>query len=415
MLSPASSLPTKRKFLRPRATTRRAGPGRLSGGELEPVPAALQRQHVRLDRGLQRALVDHGQHGVLQRAGRVGAGHLRQDDLLECDPGAFQCPRAAAAVAARAHIDAAVAVEHQGGRRAGGLVATAAADGADLVLCPEFLAAGYRYEESIWKSAEPRDGATEQWLARLAAAHRIYIGATYLEADGDDFYNTFALAAPDGTIAGRVRKQSLPFFEGWFFTSCALPKLIDTSIGRIAVGICMDTHTARFMRSIADASPDLILLPHSAPCTPFANSLLREQLTEAPELYAHGFGVPVVLVNKARTKTRTPLPRVPFVRMPMAFPGLSTIADSDGRIVARLSSAEGIAIGDVVLDPARKQQPEVPAGFWSRPPKRAARIGAAFFKLMERRAKRVYAKNPRRPLAARAVVSAAPAKLKSVG
>ena len=299
--------------------------------------------------------------------------------------------------------------------RAEALVAQAAADGAQLVLCPEFLAAGYIYDESIWKSAELRDGATEQWLVRLAATHRIYIGATYLEAEGDDFYNTFALAGPDGTIVGRVRKQSLPFFEGWFFKSCELPKLIDTAIGRIAVGICMDTHTARFMRGIADASPDLILLPHSAPCTPLARSLLRETVSEAAELYARNFGVPVVLVNKARTRTRTPLPRVPFVRMPMAFPGLSTITDSDARVLARLGSAEGVAIGDVVLDPARKRQPEVPRGFWSRPPRRLSRIGSAFFLLMERRAKRVYAKNPARVRAARAVVGSAPVKLKSVG
>ncbi|HEY5921850.1 MAG TPA: carbon-nitrogen hydrolase family protein [Kofleriaceae bacterium] len=290
--------------------------------------------------------------------------------------------------------------------RAETLVADAAAAGAQLVLCPEFLAAGYTYDESIWKSGEPRGGATEQWLVRLAAAHRIYLGATYLEADGDDFYNTFALAAPDGTIAGRVRKQSLPFFEGWFFKDCPLPKLIDTAIGRIAVGICMDTHTTRFMRGIADASPDLILLPHSAPCTPMARSLLRDLVSGAAELYARGFGVPVVLVNKARTRTRTPLPGLPFIRMPMAFPGLSTITDGDGRVVTQLRSAEGVAIGDVVLDPARKRRPDVPRGFWSRRPRRISRIAAAFFMLMERRGKRAYAQNPARPVAARAAVGA---------
>jgi hypothetical protein len=81
----------------------------------------------------------------------------------------------------------------------------------------------------------------------------------------------------------------------------------------------------------------------------------------------------------------------------------------------RLGSAEGVAIGDVVLDPARKRRPEVPRGFWSRPPRRLARIGTAFFMLMERRAKRVYAKNPARARAARAVIGSAPVRLKSVG
>ena len=93
-------------------------------------------------------------------------------------------------------------------------VERAARQGAELVLCPEFLAAGYIFEESIWQSGEPRGGPTERWLERLARAHRVTIGASFLEAEGDDFYNTFSLFGSDGAVLGRVRKQSLPVFEG---------------------------------------------------------------------------------------------------------------------------------------------------------------------------------------------------------
>src|SRR5262245_38208337 len=202
--------------------------------------------------------------------------------------------------------------------RAEPLVAEAAAAGAQLVVCPEFLAAGYIYDESIWRSGERRGGPTEAWLSRLAAAHRIYLGASYLEADGDDFFNTFTLAAPDGTIAGRVRKESLPAFEGWYFESCELAKTIETPLGRIAVGICQDNHTARFMRRIADALPDLILMPHSAPCMPVARGLVREGLAEIGPFFARELGAPVVVVNKARTRSRTPVPGLPGLRVPMA-------------------------------------------------------------------------------------------------
>jgi N-carbamoylputrescine amidase len=283
------------------------------------------------------------------------------------------------------------------------LVAQAAAARARLVLCPEFLAAGYVYDESIWKSGERRGGPTEAWLSRMAAVHRIYIGASYLEADRDDFFNTFALAAPDGAIAGRVRKESLPAFEGWYFASCADPKTIDTPLGRIAVGICQDNHTARFMRRIADASPDLILMPHSAPCMPVARALVREGLTEIGPFYAHALGVPVVVVNKARTRSETPIPGLPRVRLPMAFPGLSTIVDSDGRVIERLPSREGFVVGDVTLDPARKRRPVVPRGYWSRRPTTMPRLAGAFLIAMEHLGKRAYARNPRRIEAARAV------------
>jgi N-carbamoylputrescine amidase len=289
--------------------------------------------------------------------------------------------------------------------RATTLVRDATAAGAQLLVCPEFLAAGYRYDESIWKSGEQRGGPTESWLAEMARMHRIHIGASYLEADGDDFFNTFALAAPDGNIAGRVRKESLPAYEGWYFKSCKLPKTIDTSIGRIAIGICQDNHTARFMRRIADDSPDLILMPHSAPCVPFVTALMRDNLSEVAPFYAREFGVPVVLVNKARTRTRSPLPGVPFVRVPFTFPGMSTIADSDARVVAQLPDREGIVVGDVALDPARKRRPAVPRGYWSRPPARIPDLAAGFFVMMERRGKRAYANNPARAVAARAVAA----------
>src|SRR5436190_18836606 len=75
-------------------------------------------------------------------------------------------------------------------------VAVAAARGAEFVLCPEFLAAGYLYHPSIWDVAEPRGGPTELWLARMARLHRLYIGASYLEATGSDFFTTFTLTKP---------------------------------------------------------------------------------------------------------------------------------------------------------------------------------------------------------------------------
>jgi len=133
--------------------------------------------------------------------------------------------------------------------RAERLVEEAVARGARLVLCPEFLAAGYTYDISIWKLAERPSGPTETWLRRLAKAHGIYAGATYLEVDGEDFFNTSrsprrtdrSQAGAQGVVAG---------IRGWFFKSCALPKFIDTELGRIGIGICQDNHTARFFRHV---------------------------------------------------------------------------------------------------------------------------------------------------------------------
>jgi N-carbamoylputrescine amidase len=282
--------------------------------------------------------------------------------------------------------------------RAARLVGEARERGADLVVCPEFLATRYTYDESIWTLGEPREGRTVTWLRRLAKEHRLHIGATYLESDGADFFNTFTLAAPDGSVVGRVRKESLPFFEGWFFKSCTQGKVIDTTLGRIAVGICNDNYTMRFFQRMMSDEPDLIVMPHSAPCIPPAAGLMRTGLAEIAPHYARAFGVPVVLVNKAASRSRSPVPGIPFVRLPFEFPGMSTISDAHGSVIAQLPDREGVIVEDVLLNPANKRRPAMLSA--------TARAIGAFFVVMEQLGKRAYARNPRRPIAARELASA---------
>jgi N-carbamoylputrescine amidase len=293
--------------------------------------------------------------------------------------------------------------------RAGAWVAQAAERGAHLVLCPEFLAAGYIYDASIWESAEPQDGPTERWLRARAAAHGVYVGATYLEVDGEDFYNTFALAAPDGSVAGRVRKEALPGFEGWYFRSDPGSKVINTDLGRIAVGICHDNHTARFMRRLCHEDVDLLLMPHSAPLSRLLpRAIMCDALQSIAPYYARVFGIPSVMVNKwSATDSPSPIPIAPFVTLRFRFPGLSTICDSDGAVLDHRADGEGIVLADVRLDPELRRRPAEPTGYWSRPPKHFARTSGALFRLLERLGTAAYARSEARKAAARAAATRA--------
>lgn len=254
-------------------------------------------------------------------------------------------------------------------RNAASLVREAVRRGARLVVCPEFLAAGYEYRESIWSSGEPRGGATECWLAGLASEHDIYIGASYLEADGDQFYNTFALFGPGGELLGRVRKGSLPAFEGWYFAPSAEPKVIDTDLGRLGIGICNDNQTAEFFRHLVDQAPDLLLMPHSAPTPqlPLLAGQFRRQFSTIAEFYAREFGIPVVFANKVSTRTTwTPVPVLPLVRVPFCCEGFSSIHLAGGQLVEQKGRTESVVVGEVPLDPARKRTPDLqPTGYWA--------------------------------------------------
>ena len=253
-------------------------------------------------------------------------------------------------------------------RHATSLVNDAAARGAKLILLPEFMPTGYRMTRAIWDAAEPKQGTTVEWLLQNSRRLGVWLGTSYLEAEGEDFYNTFVLAAPDGKEAGRVRKQTPAAWEAYFFKGDGGPHTIDTELGKLGVGICYENQLAYLPRLMHEASADLVLMPHSAP-TPyhpivFPKKLMviyNEELKEIPRRLANVLGVPVVMVNKSgRWQTPVPALPVPFWKMDSTFPGLTTIVDSDGNVRRQLGNEEGVIVEDITLDPSRKThvQPE---------------------------------------------------------
>lgn len=256
------------------------------------------------------------------------------------------------------------------------LVEQAARDGAQLVLLPEFLAAGYSFTKDIWSSAEPKDGPTVRWLQETSARLGLYLGTTFLEAEGSDFYNTFVLTGPDGQVLGRVRKQTPALWESYYFTGEAGPHVIDTPLGRIGVGICYENRLADTTRLMSDQQVDLLLMPHSTP-SPSKSPMFDAQaiadydatLKGVAAERARELGIPTILSNKTgRWHSRVPGAfGVSLGTSTSTFPGLSTIADSDGAVKAQLGAQGGYAIADVLLDPSKKKRVDDPVreGRWA--------------------------------------------------
>ena len=251
------------------------------------------------------------------------------------------------------------------------LVDRAAQKGAKLILLPEFMPTGYIFTKSIWDGAEPTKGPTVKWLCENSQRLGVWLGTSFLEADGEDFFNTFVLTTPDGKEAGRVRKQKPAAFEAYFTKGDSGPHVIDTEFGKIGVGICFENQLAYIPHMMHRQSVDLMLMPHSAP-TPMHGFFFRRKqveyynntLSKLAARYARLLGVPVVMVNKSGP-WKTPLPGLPF-RQDSTFPGLSTIADSDGAIKAQMRNEEGIIVEDVTLDPSRKRhEPPQCYGRWA--------------------------------------------------
>jgi N-carbamoylputrescine amidase len=238
----------------------------------------------------------------------------------------------------------------------------AAAEGAELVLLPELMAVRYVFTDEMWDSAEPSHGATVAWLKDTARDSGIWLGTSFLEAAGEDFYNTFVLVGPDGAEAGRVRKQTPAMYEPWFFRGASGSHVIRTELGVIGVGICNDNHRSYLPAQLQREDADLVLMPHCWPLPMKAGRAVSEQdirrwhriqMDLAP-LYATLLGVPAVFVNKVGPyASPAPLRWLPGATG-MVLPGHATIADSDGTVKGQLDGSEGVATATVTLDPARK-------------------------------------------------------------
>jgi N-carbamoylputrescine amidase len=251
--------------------------------------------------------------------------------------------------------DVAATLDH-----ATGLVESAAAQGAQLIVLPELFNCGYVGNEDIWRLAERPDGATVRWLEQMARRFDVYIGGGHPEFAGSDVLNVFTLAAPGGMIAGRARKSEA---EAYVFRRGHGVHVIDTALGRVGVGICADNQVGRLLRLMQDRSVDLMLMPHAWPTPTSVTRLVseadvadqRHKVAELPLIYARHLGVPAILVNQVGRMA--PMAGLLGRLMdPAVFQlqGRSRIVDSDGSVAGALDDGEGVLVRDVILDSARK-------------------------------------------------------------
>ena len=234
-------------------------------------------------------------------------------------------------------------------RQAAAYADEAVAQGAQFVLFPEFMATGSYLSFDTWDSAEPSQGKSVQWIKSTARRLHIWLGAGFFEASGEDFYDTFVLAAPSGEEAGRVRKQIPAGPEGYFFRGDAGPHVISTAIGKIGVGICAENYYCFAASQFLRDSADFVIMPHSSPDMSSGGGLPSPPGTHIASWYAKKLGIPVAMVNKVGRSYKPPPNEINGV-----FPGRSAIVDSDGTILQSMDDKVGIGIAKITIDPGRK-------------------------------------------------------------
>lgn len=141
------------------------------------------------------------------------------------------------------------------------LIADAAQQRADLIVLPETLTY-YGLGKSYADCAEPIPGPSTEYFGTLAKKHNLYIVAGLLERDRHLIYNTAALIGPDGKLAGKYHKVTLPRSEisGGVAPGNEYP-VFDTRFGKLGMMVCYDGFFPEVARHLTMAGAEVIAWP----------------------------------------------------------------------------------------------------------------------------------------------------------
>jgi predicted amidohydrolase len=141
------------------------------------------------------------------------------------------------------------------------LIAEAARQRADLVVLPETLTF-YRLGLKFVDVAETIPGPSTEYFGELARKHNLYIVAGLVERDRHLIYNAAVLMAPDGKIAGKYRKVSLPRneIEAGIAPGNDYP-VFETRFGKVGMMICYDGFFPEVARRLSNNGAEVIAWP----------------------------------------------------------------------------------------------------------------------------------------------------------
>jgi deaminated glutathione amidase len=242
-------------------------------------------------------------------------------------------------------------------RKAGELVARAAASGASLVLLPEnFGLMALHAHDKVAARERDGDGPQQAFLARMAREHGIYVlgGSVPLACDDPArTWQTLLAYAPGGARVARYDKVHLFRFthgdedydEAKTIVAGPSPAAFDAPCGRVGLSICYDVRFPELYR----AEGDLALIVVPAAFTARTGAAHWEVLLRARAIENQCYVLAAAQTGVHPGGRRTY--------------GHSMLIDPWGEIVASLAEGEGIVAGAVDRDRVADVRRGLPA--WS--------------------------------------------------
>ena len=141
------------------------------------------------------------------------------------------------------------------------IVAQCASQNVQLVVLPEMCVSGYVFSgrDEILPYCEENEGESFVFFSNLAKQMEMFLVYGFAERDGEALYNSQNLIAPTGERLATYRKTHLyKADETWATPGDTGFLAVDTGLGRLGLGICMDLNFDDFVRFHKRQKTDII-------------------------------------------------------------------------------------------------------------------------------------------------------------
>jgi predicted amidohydrolase len=254
-------------------------------------------------------------------------------------------------------------------RRGLAAVDEAASHGADVAVFAELAFERFYPQQPAdadpLRLAEPVPGPLTDAFADRARRHGLVVVLNLYERDGTRAYDCSPVIDADGRLLGRTRMIHITEYacfheQGYYSPGDTGAPVYETKAGKIGVAICYDRHYPEYMRALAVAGADLVVIPQAGALDEWPEGLYESEVRVA----AFQNGYFVALCNRVGEEEC------------LTFAGESFVAAPDGRILARAAKLDeailyaDINLADAASSHARRlflqhRRPELYAGWLS--------------------------------------------------
>jgi len=257
------------------------------------------------------------------------------------------------------------------------LASEALQKGARIVALPEFFTTPCFMHPRLPEGIVGVENPAKEMLARLARQHGAYVGGSMLMRRGEDVYNAYCLAGPDGRIQIHDKDQPT-MWENAYYVAGADDGVVATDYGDAGLATCWELIRWRTVRRFAGRVRYAITGNQwwtiaenwLGADTMFASvKQYNRYLSEnAANEFARHLGVPVLHAGHSgpfEGRCLLAPGTDASVRYVSEFVGRTQIVDAHGHTVAGRDASEGpgIVMGDIQIDDVARPAPETNR-FW---------------------------------------------------